>query len=115
MAQGSAPDGFLTRNIKNAEIVRVPGGLAPAREALSDGRADVYGENVHLVHRIAADLSGAAVLAGRFNIVQMSIAVPKQNSTALAIVNEFVREAKHNGLIAQQIARAGLHGVRAAP
>ena len=26
VAQGSAPDGFLTRTIKNAEIVRVPGG-----------------------------------------------------------------------------------------
>src|ERR1044071_3895324 len=51
VAQGSAPDGFLTRNIKSAEIVRVPGGLGPAREALSDGRADVYGENVHLAHR----------------------------------------------------------------
>jgi len=115
VAQGSAPDGFLTRNIKNAEIVRVPGGLVPAREALSDGRADVYGENVHLAHRIAADLPGAAVLAGRFNVVQMSIAVSKQNSTALAIVNEFVRDSKRDGLIAQLIARAGLYGVRAAP
>src|SRR5215467_12007391 len=27
VAQGSAPDGFLTRTLKNAEIVRVPGGL----------------------------------------------------------------------------------------
>ena len=115
VAQGSAPDGFLTRNIKNAEIVRVPGGLAPAREALSEGRADVYGENVHLAHRIAADLPDATVLAGRFNVVQMSIAVPKQNSAALAIVDEFVREAKRNGLIAQQIASAGLRGVRATP
>jgi len=115
VAQGSAPDGFLTRNIKNAEIVRVPGGLAPAREALSNGRADVYGENVHLAHRIVADLPGAVVLAGRFNVVQMSIAVPKQNSAALTIVNEFIREAKRDGLIAQQIAHAGLRGVRSAP
>src|SRR5436190_8791227 len=76
VAQGSAPDGFLTRTIKNAEIVRVPGGLVPAREALAAGRADVYGENVHLAHRIAADLPGATVLDGRFNVVQMSIAVP---------------------------------------
>jgi len=115
VAQGSAPDGFLTRNVKNAEIVRVPGGLAPAREALLDGRADVYGENVHLAHRIAADLPGAAVLAGRFNVVQMSIAVPKQNSAAIAIINEFVAGAKREGLIAQLIARAGLRGVRPAP
>src|SRR3954471_19636631 len=67
VAQGSAPDGFLTRTLKNAQIVRVPGGLVPAREALAGGHADVYGENAHLAHRIAAELEGSRVLDGRFN------------------------------------------------
>ena len=115
VAQGSAPDGFLTRTIKNAEIVRIPGGLAPAREVLSAGRADVYGENVHLASRIAAELPGAVVLDGRFNLVQMSIAVPKNHASTLPIVNEFVREAKRDGLITRSIVSAGLRGVRAAP
>ena len=115
VAQGSAPDGFLTRTIKNAEIVRIPGGLAPAREVLGAGRADVYGENVHLASRIAAELPGAIVLDGRFNLVQMSIAVPKHNAATLPTVNEFVREAKRDGLIAQLIVSAGLRGVRPAP
>jgi polar amino acid transport system substrate-binding protein len=115
LAQGSAPDGFLTRTLKNAEIVRVPGGLAPAREALATGRADVYGENVHLASRILAELPGSIVLDGRFNLVQMSIAVPKHNAAALPIVNEFVRDAKRDGLIAQLISQASLRGVRPAP
>jgi polar amino acid transport system substrate-binding protein len=115
VAQGSAPDGFLTRTLKNAEIVRVPGGLVPAREALASGRADVYGENAHLAYRIAAELPGAFVLDGRFNVVMMSIAVPKLNSDALTVVNEFVREAKGNNLIAEAISRAGLRGVAPAP
>jgi polar amino acid transport system substrate-binding protein len=115
VAQGSAPDGFLTRTLKSAEIVRIPGGLGPARDALASGRADVYGENVHLATRIAEEISGATVLEGRFNLVQMSIAVPKHNATALSLVNEFVKEAKRNGLVAQSIARAGLRGVRPAP
>jgi polar amino acid transport system substrate-binding protein len=115
VAQGSAPDGFLTRTLKNAEIIRVPGGLAPAREVLADGRADVYGENVHLASRIAAELPGAKVLDGRFNLVQMSIAVPKHNAATLAIVDEFVRDAKRDGLVAQLIARADLRGVRPPP
>jgi polar amino acid transport system substrate-binding protein len=115
VAQGSAPDGFLTRTLKNAEIVRVPGGLVAAVEALASGRADVYGENAHLAHRIAAELPGAVMLDGRFNVVQMSIAVPKANSHALAVVNEFVREAKGSNLIAEAISRAGLRGVRPAP
>jgi polar amino acid transport system substrate-binding protein len=115
VAQGSAPDGFLTRTIKNAEIVRVPGGLGPAREVLAAGRADVYGENVHLASRIAAELPGAVVLDGRFNLVQMSIAVPKHNADALPIVNEFVRGAKRDGLVSRLIVSAGLRGVRPAP
>ncbi len=93
----------------------MPGGLVSAREALASGHADVYGENAHLAHPIAAELPGAFVLDGRFNVVQMSIAVPKANSDALAIANEFVREAKGNNLIAGMISRAGLLGVRPAP
>ena len=115
VAQGSAPDGFLTRTLKNAEIVRVPGGLVPAREALAAARADVYGENVHLAYRIAADLPGATILDGRFNVVQMSIAVPKSKAAVLPTVNDFIRDAKLNGSIAQSITRAGLRGVRPAP
>jgi polar amino acid transport system substrate-binding protein len=76
VAQGSAPDGFLTRTLKNAEIVRVPGGLAPAREALSSGKVDVYGENLQIAHGIAEQLPGATILEGRFNVVMMSIGVP---------------------------------------
>jgi polar amino acid transport system substrate-binding protein len=83
VAQGSAPDGFLTRTIKNAEIVRIPGGLAAAREVLAAGRGDVYGENVHLASRIAAELPGAVVLDGHFNLVQMSIPVSKHNAAPL--------------------------------
>jgi polar amino acid transport system substrate-binding protein len=75
----------------------------------------VYGENVHLASRIAAELPGAVVLDGRFNVVQMSIAVPKENAATLTMVNEFVREAKRDGLITRSIASAGLRGVRPAP
>jgi polar amino acid transport system substrate-binding protein len=50
VAQGSAPHTVLRRLIKNAEIIPVPGGFEPAREALATGKADVYGENLHLEH-----------------------------------------------------------------
>lgn len=53
VAQGSAPHTVLRRVIKQAEIVPVPGGFEAARDALVKGNADVYGENLHLAHRIA--------------------------------------------------------------
>jgi polar amino acid transport system substrate-binding protein len=112
VAQGSALDGFLTRTLKNAEIVRVPAGVAAAREALSFGRADVYAENTSLAYRIAAEVPGATVLVGRFNAAQISIAIPKSNVAALGTLNEFLADAKRDGLIVEAIKRASLRGVR---
>ena len=112
VAQGSAPHNVLQRLIKNAEIVPVPGGFEPAREALATGKADVYGENLHLAHRIADALPGARVLPGRFNVVQMAIGVRKRAASALPTVDEFVNGMRSDGTVEKAIADAVLRGVR---
>jgi polar amino acid transport system substrate-binding protein len=112
VAQGSAPHTVLRRLIKNAEIVPVSGGFEPAREALATGRADVYGENLHLAHRIADALPGAHVLPGRFNVVEMAIGVRKRAAAALPTVDEFVNRIRSDGTVQKAIAEAGLRGVR---
>jgi len=112
VAEGSAPHTVLRRLIKNAEIVPVPGGFEPAREALATGKADVYGENLHLAHRIADALPGARVLPGRFNVVQMAIGVRKRAAEALSTVDEFVNRVRSDGTVQKAITEAGLKGVR---
>src|SRR5215475_7133475 len=112
VAQGSAPHTALRRLIRNAEIIPVPGGFEPAREALATGKADVYGENLHLAHRIADALPGARVLPGRFNVVQMAIGVRKQAASALSTVDEFVSQIRSDGTVQKAISEAGLRGVR---
>jgi len=112
VAQGSAPHNVLQRLIKNAEIVPVPGGFEPAREALAAGKADVYGENLHLAHRIANALPGARVLPGRFNVVQMAIGVRKRAASALPTIDELVNGMRSDGTVEKAIAEAGLRGVR---
>ena len=112
VAQGSPLDGFLTRTLKNAEIVRVPAGLTGATEALSFGRADVYADNTTQAYRIAAEVPGATVLVGRFNAAQMTIAIPKSSIAALQMLNDFLAGAKRDGVIADAIKRANLRGVR---
>lgn len=112
VAQGSAPHTVLRRLIKNAEIVPVPGGFEPAREALATEKADVYGENLHLAHRIADALPGARVLPGRFNVVQMAIGVRKRAYAALPTVDEFVNQIRSDGTVQKAIDEAGLRGVR---
>jgi polar amino acid transport system substrate-binding protein len=112
VAEHSPADGFLTRTLRKATIVRLPRGIDEAREALTFGRADVYADNAQLAYRIADELPGATVLVGRFSSVQMSFAVPKSNAAALSSLNDFIRKAKHDGIIADLIKRAGLRGVR---
>ena len=112
VAQGSAPHTVLRRLIKNAEIVPVPGGFEPAREVLAMGKADVYGENLHLAHRIAEALPGGRILPGRFNVVQMAIGVRKRAASALPTVDESVNRIRSDGTVQKAIAEAGLRGVR---
>lgn len=109
----SAPDLFLTRTFKNAELVRVPGGVEPAVEVLASGHADAYGENAHLLNGVMALLpAGARILKGRFNVVQMAIAVPKgRDAAGLAHLERSVAEARRDGTVARAVERAGLHGV----
>jgi polar amino acid transport system substrate-binding protein len=112
VAQGSAPHTVLRRLIKNAEIIPVPGGFEPAREALATGKADVYGENLHLAYRIAEALPRARVLPGRFNVVQMAIGVRKRAAAALPAIDEFVNNIRSDGTVQKAITEAGLRGVR---
>lgn len=112
VAQGSAPHAVLSRLIKQAEIVPVPGGFEAARDTLAKGNADVYGENLHLARRIADAVPGAHVLPGRFNVVQMAIGVRKRAVAALPAVDEFVNKIKAGGVVQKAITEAGLFGVR---
>jgi polar amino acid transport system substrate-binding protein len=112
VAQGSAPHAVLRRLIKQAEVVPVPGGFETARDTLAKAIADVYGENLHLAHRIAAAVPRARVLPGRFNVVQMAIGVRKRGVAALPTIDEFVTKIRTDGTVEKAITEAGLNGVR---
>jgi polar amino acid transport system substrate-binding protein len=110
--QGSPLDGTLTRTIRSAEIVRIPGGFVEAREALSSRRIDAFAENVHVAYRLHAELPGTAVLTSRLSTVRLSIAVPKANISSLTSLNDFLRAAKKDGALAEALKNANLRGVR---
>jgi polar amino acid transport system substrate-binding protein len=112
VAQGSAPHAVLRRLIKQAEIVPIPGGFEPARAALANVEADVYGENLHLAYRISDAVPGAHVLPGRFNVVQMAIGVRKRAEAALPAVDDSVKKIRADGVVQNAITEAGLKGVR---
>lgn len=112
VTQGSAADGYLTRTLRSAQIIRLYGGLPIAKEALSSARAEAYADYTHLAYRVAAEVPGATVLVSRFNVMRITIAVPKANAAALAAINDFIQKDKRDGAINESIKRAGLLGVR---
>jgi polar amino acid transport system substrate-binding protein len=58
----------------------------------------------------------ARILEGRFNVVQMAIAVPKGRDPAgMELLAHFLAQAKRDGTVARAIERAGLRGVHVAP
>lgn len=111
----SVPDLYLSRTLKSAQLVRIPGGLDAALETLKAGKADAYAENAHMLTRFSAQLPGSVVLEGRYTVVQHGIAMPKGRPAALAYMKDFVEQAKASGVIRQAIERAGLHRTHVPP
>ena len=111
----SAPDLFLSRNLKAAQIVRVPGGADAAIEVLRSGRADAYAENAHMLSLYSEKMPGSRVLEGRYTVIQHAIATPKGKAAEAQYVMRFVQQSKANGKIRDAIADANLRRTSVAP
>jgi polar amino acid transport system substrate-binding protein len=110
----SAPDLYLSRTLKSAKVLRLPGGIEAGISALTEGRADAYAENAHMLSLYAEKLPGARVLEGRYTIIRHAIATHKGKAAASDYVKVFVAGAKANGMVAEAIQRAGLQRTRVA-
>jgi polar amino acid transport system substrate-binding protein len=114
IAARSAYDLYLSRSLKNAELVRT-NGLDASYELFVRERLDAL---AGLRPRLAQDvekLPGARVLDGRFTAVQQAIGTPKARAASAAFLAAFVEEAKASGLVARLIQRHGVKGVDVAP
>jgi polar amino acid transport system substrate-binding protein len=116
--RGAPSDRVLTREIKAAEIVRIP--LSPtiaadAAELLRSGKADVFGADSGVGYPAAEALPGAKVVPGAFAMVRVAAALPKGRSTAAqTALATLVDEAKQSGVVQKAIDAKGLKGVNVA-
>lgn len=116
--RGAPSDRELTREIKAAEIVRIPLTLtiaADAAELLRSGKADVFGADSGVGYPAAEALPGAKVVPGAFAMVRVAAALPKGRSAAAqAALATLVDEAKQTGVVQRAIDAKGLEGVNVA-
>jgi polar amino acid transport system substrate-binding protein len=110
----SAYEMFLTRSLKQAQVVRVAANQA-ADAALASGAVEVLSGLRDRLLTVAEGLPGSRVLDGRFTVARQAIGMPKGRDTAAAYLNAFVEEAKASGLVARAIGESGARGVSVAP
>ena len=110
----SAYDLFLSRNLKQAQLVRASSPEA-AFELIIAGKVDVLGGvRQHLVAN-TAKLPGSRVFDGRFMAIQQALGIPKGREAGLSYLREFIEEVKASGFVAQALEKAGVQGVSIAP
>ena len=105
----SAYDLYLTRTLKNAELVRA-GGLGAAFELFANEKLDALAGLRPALIEDAAKMPGAKILPGQFTAVQQAIGCNPKGKAGAAFVRAFVEEAKSGGLIATLIDKHGVAG-----
>ena len=103
----------LARMSKHAEFVEA---ATPAGgfDLLRAGRADSFASARPTLLDYASQLPGSRVLADRYGVNLVALAIPKGHPGRLAHVSEFLDELKRSGWMKRAIDGAGLHGFEVA-
>ncbi|MGA2999281.1 transporter substrate-binding domain-containing protein [Bradyrhizobium sp.] len=113
VARGDTSDLYLTRALKQAQLVRTDS-IAAAVELLRTGAVNAVALNRPSLIAQSAALPGSRVLNDGFADIYSAMAVPKGHDGRLAYINEFIEDAKASGLVRRMIETLGMQGVRAA-
>ena len=115
VGKGSAYDLFLTRELKQATLVRVPG-AAEVVQTLQAGGADVAGGIRQVLVDVAARTPGLRVLPGRFMVIRQAMGVARSRGPAAeGALHAFVEEMKAGGFVAEAMRRHAVAGATVAP
>jgi ABC-type amino acid transport substrate-binding protein len=116
--RGAPSERVLAREIKAAEIVRIP--LSPtiaadAAELLRSGKVDVFGADSGVGYPAADALPGAKIVPGAFAMVRVAAALPTGRSAATQTAfATLMDEARQSGVVQKAIEAKGLKGVNVA-
>ena len=114
VAEKSAYELYLTRSLKNAELVRIKGPDAAFQQFVADNLDALAG----LRPRLVADqekLPGSRLLAGSFTAVQQAAGTPKGRPAGAKFLRAFIEDIKASGLVAKTIENNSVRGLTVAP
>ncbi len=114
VGDGSAYDLYLTRELKNARLVRVPTSPAVV-DMLVTGNYDVAAGVRQQLEADAKRIPGVRLLDGRFMVINQAMALPKGRPAGARYLGEFVENVKASGFVADALKRNGIEGAAVAP
>ena len=110
VSERSAYDLYLSRYLKQAEIVRAPG-IAASFDWFVERKLEVLAGLKPKLMEENARLPGSRILEGQITGVQQSIAAPSGRDAAARYLREFVDDVKRSGFVSAAIAKNGVKGV----
>ncbi len=114
VGRGSAYDLHLSRELRQATLVRAPTSPAVTDLFLADQLEVAAGVRQQL-EADAARLPGLRLLPGRFMVIEQAMGVPKGRLAAQAWLSAFIEDMKSQGAVAQALQRHGIQGAAVAP
>lgn len=113
VGRGAAYDLFLSRTLKNAEIVRATTSAGAVDTFLELGLEAAAGVRQPL-ERFARTASGVRVLEDNFTEIRQAMAVPKGRAVAAEYVQNFINRCLQSGLVAKALEESGEQDARVA-
>jgi len=115
VGKGSAYDLFLTREIKQAQLVRANTSPEVVRYFVENNVEVAAGVRQQL-EADARTVPGLRLLDGRFMVIDQAMGAPKSRSdVAHTQLRQFVNEMKLSGFVAASLKRHGIDGAVVAP
>ena len=116
VGKGSAYDLYLTREIKNASLLRAASSQAVVDDFMS-GKGNVAAGVKQQLESDAKRYEGLRMLPGRFMVINQAIGIPKarahyQNSTAY--LSNIIKELKQSGFVTDSMKRHNIQGAQVA-
>jgi polar amino acid transport system substrate-binding protein len=111
---GSVYDLYLTRTLKNAQLVRFKA-WDEATAAFATQHLDALAGVRQPIVAYAAEHPNTRVLPGRFMVIEQAVATPQGRTAGAAFLRSFVEQMKTSGFVAKALADSGQNGATVAP
>ncbi|MFH5924803.1 ABC transporter substrate-binding protein [Roseomonas xinghualingensis] len=114
VGRGSAYDLYLTRALKNAEIIRAPSSPEAIDIFLRDRLDAAAGVKQPLVD-YAKTRPEFRVIPGRFMVIEQAVGIPQGREAGIGFMRAFVEEMKSSGFIARALEASNQGDATVAP